>query len=190
MCNVMDRWKDFIKRSSEWLESWPQIRRLSGTTSPWTSAVMGHSPPHYLMFGRQPCLLVDFFFPTIGANTSHHWVPAYVEEVWEHFKEAFSKAQHQSNSEAAQQKCNYDKATITVQLMPGDIVLKKTDTFQGKRKVKDRWSKVECKVKCQVTNGMPSYEIKDLSGNVKVTHHNWLFLLATPQGGACLPRLH
>ena len=35
---------------------------------------------------------------------------------------------------------------------------------------------------CQVTNGVPSYEIRDSSGNVKVTHCNWLFLLATPQG--------
>ena len=31
---------------------------------------------------------------------------------------------------------------------------------------------------------MPSYKIKDSSGNVKVTHHNQLFLLATAQGEA------
>ena len=51
-------------------------------------------------------------------------------------------------------------------------MLKKADVFQGKRKVKDRLSKVEYEVIHQVTNGVPSYEIKDLSGNVKVTHHN------------------
>ena len=72
----------------------------------------------------------------------------------------------------------------TVQLMPGDMVLKKADAFQGKRKVKDHWSDVEYEVVCQVTNGVPSYEIKDSSGNVKVAHHNQLFLLATPQGEA------
>ena len=60
-----------------------------------------------------------------------------MEEVQEHFKEAYAEAQHQSNSKADQQKCNYDKATSTVQLMLGDIVLKKADAFQGKRKVKD-----------------------------------------------------
>ena len=48
--------------------------------------------------------------------------------------------------------------------------------------MKDWWSEVEYKVICQVTNGVPSYEIKDLSGNLKVTHPNRLFLLATPQG--------
>ena len=108
----------------------------------------------------------------IGANTSHHHVPTYVEEVQKCFKEAYTEAQHQSNSEADRQKCNYDKAMSTVQLMPGDIVLKKANAFQGKRKVKDRWSEVEYEVICQVTNGVPSYKIKDLSGNVKVTHHN------------------
>ena len=66
--------------------------------------------------------------------------------------------------------------------MPRDTLLKKAGAFQGKRKVKDWWSKVENEVICQVTNGVPSYEIKDLSGNVKVTHCNWLFLLATPRG--------
>ena len=102
----------------------------------------------------------------------------------EHFREAYAEAQHQSNSEVDRQKCNYDKATSTVQLMPGDIVLKKADVFQGKRKVKDRWSEVEYEVICQVANGVPLYEIKYSSGNVKVTHHNRLFLLATPQGEA------
>ena len=56
--------------------------------------------------------------------------------------------------------------------MPGDVILKKTDMFQGKRKVKDHWSKVEYEIIHQVTNGLPLYEIKDSSGNVKVTHCN------------------
>ena len=66
--------------------------------------------------------------------------------------------------------------------MPGDTVLKKTDAFQGKRKVKDWWSEVEYEVIRQVVNGMPSYEIKDPSGNLQVAHHNRLFLLAIPRG--------
>ena len=61
-------------------------------------------------------------------------------------------------------------------------MLKKADAFQGKRKVKDWWSKVEYEVIRQVANGVPLDEIKDSSGNVKITHHNQLFLLATPRG--------
>ena len=48
--------------------------------------------------------------------------------------------------------------------------------------MKDRWSKVEYEVICQVANGVPSYEIQDASSNLQVAHHNRLFLLATPQG--------
>ena len=64
--------------------------------------------------------------------------------------------------------------------MLGDSAVE-ADMFQGKRKVKDCWSEVEYEVICQVTNGVPSYETKDSSGNVKVTHHNRLFLLTTPK---------
>ena len=70
--------------------------------------------------------------------------------------------------------------------MLGDVILMKLDAFQGKRKVKDRWSEVQCVVTHQVTNDMPAYEVKDVSGNVKVTHHNWLFLVA-PVGDATTP---
>ena len=108
----------------------------------------------------------------IGVNTSRCHVPIYVEEVQKHFKEAYAEAQHQSNSEFDRQKCNYNKSMSTVQLMPGDIVLKKADAFQGERKVKDHWSEVEYEVICQVANGVPLYKIKDSSGNVKVTHRN------------------
>ena len=62
--------------------------------------------------------------------------------------------------------------------MLGDVILMKLDTFQGKRKAKDRWSEVEYVVTHQVTNDMPAYEVRDDGGNVKVTHHNRLFLVA------------
>ena len=61
-------------------------------------------------------------------------------------------------------------------------MLKKADVFQGKRKVKDRWSEVEYEVICHVANGVPSYEIKDPSNNLQVAHCNQLFLLAIPHG--------
>ena len=76
-----------------------------------------------------------------------------------------------------------------MQLMPGDVVLMKLDAFQGKRKVKDRWSEVEYVVTHQVASDAPPYEVKDDGGNIKVTHPNRLFLVAptrdtaTPLGG-------
>ena len=150
-----------------------------GTTSPRTSAglqqylICSHrvlTPlPHVWEVTSPPCRL---FLPHDWCKYKSPSCPHYVEEVQKHFKEAYAEAQHQSNSEVDRQKCNYDKSMSTVQLMPGDVVLKKADAFQGKRKVKDHRSEVEYEVICQVTNGVPSYEIKGLSGNVKVIHHN------------------
>ena len=116
-------------------------------------------------------------------------IPAYVDEVRKCFKEAYTEAHLQTNNEAEQQKWYYDRATSTMQLMPGDIVLMKLDVFQGKRKAKDRWSEVEYVVTHQVASDVPTYEVKDNSGSVKVTHLNRLFLVApvretaTPLGG-------
>ena len=56
----------------------------------------------------------------------------------------------------------------------------KNDAYQGKWKVKDRWSETEYVVVCQVADGIPAYEETDEAGNVKTIHHNWLFLVATP----------
>ena len=48
----------------------------------------------------------------------------------------------------------------------------KNDVYQGKWKVKDRWSETEYVVVRQVTDGIPAYEVKDEAGNVKTIHHN------------------
>ena len=101
-------------------------------------------------------------------------------EVRRCFKEAYAEAHLQTNCEAKKQKWHYDRATSTMQLVPGDMVLMKNDAYQGKWKVEDWWSETEYIVVSQVTDGIPAYEVKDEAGNVKTVHHNQLFLVATP----------
>ena len=55
----------------------------------------------------------------------------------------------------------------------------KNDAFQGKWKVKDRWSETEYVIVHQVADGVPTYEVKDEAGSIKTIHHNRLFLVAT-----------
>ena len=55
----------------------------------------------------------------------------------------------------------------------------KNNVYQGKQKVKDRWSETEYVVVHQVRDGVPAYEVKDEVGNVKTVHCNRLFLVAT-----------
>ena len=52
--------------------------------------------------------------------------------------------------------------------------------------MKDRWSEVEYVATHQVANDMPTYEVREDGGNVKVTHHNKLFLVA-PIRDAAMP---
>ena len=74
----------------------------------------------------------------------------------------------------------------TTQLVPGDVVLMKSNAYQGKQKVKDWWSETEYVVVHQVADDIPAYEVKDEVGSVKTVHHNQLFLLATPKVMSCL----
>ena len=134
------------------------------------------------VFGRHPHLPVDYYFPTVSAYKHSRHVPAYVMEVRRYFKEAYTEAHLQTNCKAKKQKCYYDRATSTAQLVPGDVVLMKNDAYQGKQKVKDQWSETEYVVVHQVADGIPAYEVKDEAGNVKTVHHNQLFLVASPIG--------
>ena len=112
-------------------------------------------------------------------------------EVRRCFKEAYAEAHLQMNCEAEKQKRYYDRTMSTMQLVPADVVLMKNDVYQGKQKVKDRWSETEYVV-CQVADDIPAYEVKDEAGNIKTIHHNQLFLVTTPEGaitplGASVP---
>ena len=161
-------------KKAQWEKHLPEV--LQAYNSTW-SVVTSYSL-HYLMFGRCLWLLIDFYFPTKGAFECSCHVPKYVDEIRRHFKEAYTEVHIQTNLEADRQKQNYDRATSTVQLVLGDAVLLKQDTFQGKRKMKDRWGN-EYEVICQVAPDVPVYKVHNRSGNARVVHRNRLFLVAS-----------
>ena len=162
-------------KKAQWEQHLPELLQAYNSTR---SAATSYSP-HYLMFGRHPPLPVDYYFLTVSAFECSHRMPTYVTEVRRHFKEAYAEAHLQTNCEAEKQKRYYDRATSTTQLVPGDMVLMKNDVYQGKRKVKDRWSETEYVVH-QVADGIPAYEVKDEARNIKTVHRNRLFLVAAP----------
>ena len=162
-------------KKAHWEQHLPELVQAYNSTR---SVVTSYSL-HYLMFGRCPHLPIDFYFLTMGAHVHTCRVPMYEAEVREHFKEAYTEANSQTNNEAEWQKQYYDRATSTVQLIPDDIVLMKLDVFQGKFKVKDWWNETEYEVVHQVAEDIPTYEVCDEGRTV---HCNWLFLVATPRG--------
>ena len=95
------------------------------------------------------------------------------------------EAQAQSMAEAQRQKQYYNQKIGAIGLKPGDLVLVMADTFQGKRKIKDRWEDKSHEIVHQIMTDISSYEVKEQHGHSCVLHHNWL-LLTTSEAGVPL----
>ena len=67
----------------------------------------------------------------------------------------------QSMSEVERQKWYYDRKANAIPLESGDLVLAKADTYRERRKVKDQWEEEPYEMECQVSEGIPSYLMKN-----------------------------
>ena len=85
-------------------------------------------------------------------------------------------------AEAQRQKWYYAQKIGAIGLKHGELVLVKADTFQGKRKIIDRWEDKPHKVVCQIVTDICSYEVKDQQGNSCILHHNLLLLVVSEAG--------
>ena len=64
-------------KKAQWEQHLPELLQAYNSTQ---SAVTGYSL-HYLMFGRRPCLPVDYYFPKVSTFKCSHHMPAYMMEV-------------------------------------------------------------------------------------------------------------
>ena len=112
-------------KKAQWEQHLPELLQAYNSTRSVVTSFL----PHYLMFGRQPCLPVDYYFLIVSAFECSHHMPTYMTEVRRCFKEAYAEAHLQTNCEAKKEKGYYDKIMNTVQLVPGDMVLMKTDAY-------------------------------------------------------------
>ena len=67
-----DQKVDWMRHLPEWVHAYNSMR----------SAITRYSP-HYLMFGCQPCLPIDFYFPTIRGMKEHQHVDHYIADLCE-----------------------------------------------------------------------------------------------------------
>ena len=174
------------KLSKDQKADWPKhLADLVHAYNSMRLAITGYSP-HHLMFGWQPCLPIDFYFPTIMSTEKHQHVNHYVDDLHGQLCKAFKEVQVQSTSEAERQRWYYDCKANAISLQPGDQVLAKADAYKGRRKVKECWGEELYEVECRIAEGVPPYLMKNqLTGCSQALHWNWLFLI-TPIMGAPL----
>ena len=151
------------------------------------SAMMGYSP-QYLIFRFRPRLPVNFYFPTLRSaevprrGATAKCVGEYITTVQDCLKASLHEAQAQSTAEAQRQKWYHDCKIDAIGLKPGDLILVKADTFQGKRKIMDRWGDKPYEVVHQIMTDVSLYKGKDQQGNSHVLHHHWLLPIASEAG--------
>ena len=168
--------------------NWPShLAEIAHAHNATQSRVTGYSP-HYLMFGQQPRLPVDFVFPTVGSNeaptreASARNVDVYVASVRDKLRSALQEAQAQLTAEACQWKWYYDRKIGAMNLKPGDLVLVKADAWKGKRKIKDRWDEETWEVSWQIAADVNSYKVTNQHGWSQVLYQIQLLLIASEVG--------
>ena len=115
-------------------------------------------------------------------EASSRSVDVYVASVRDRLRSNLWEVQAQSTAEAHQQKWYYDRKIGAVNLIPGNLVLVKVDTWKGKRKIKDRWEEETWEVIQQIVTDVPSYEVTNQHGQSRVLHRNWLLLITSEVG--------
>ena len=127
---------------------------------------------------------VDFLFPTLPNQDKPKRVDQYIGEIKDRLTEALQEARKQTTVEAHAQKRIYDRRANAVLLLPGDSVWVKADSYQGRRKIKDKWESGTWTVVRSVAGSLPTYVITNEHGRTRTVHRNRLFLIASSATGA------
>ena len=174
-------------RKALWSEHLPELLIAYNATH---STVTGYSP-YYLLFGRRPRIPVDYLFPTLRDSPHQTKMEVSVAAMQKRLKEAFVVARRLTSEEVARQCHYYDRKAGAVALQPGDVVMVCTDSFVGKRKVKDRWEDRGFIVESQLED-WPVYKVKCPTSvdrqkpKYRILHRNCL-LLVTDEGASSIP---
>ena len=142
------------------------------------NAATGFSP-YYLLFGREPKILVDAEFGLQrGGQRGSPGESNYISQLRRRLWFAHKKAKCLAQKQQAKHRELYDLKCRGAALDVGDLVLVKQTAWKGRHKIQDRWESGEYQVVGQPTPGVPVYSIKSVAGGkTKVLHRNLLLPL-------------
>ena len=132
---------------------------------------------YFLMYWRRPRLLLDLYCGTQVTNICVTASTNYVQEK-NRLKLAYRLTQKVSEG-GRRHLYNYDWRVKCVNLVPGDLVLVKKQTFKGKHKIQDYWKSQVYIVMEQSYDKSPVLKVKPhkCDGKVRLLHHSMLLLL-------------
>ena len=141
---------------------------------------MGFSP-YYLMYGRQPCLLVDITLGLAPCTITEPNTSNFIQKMREHAKWAQRKAEAFQAKEVQRHKQNYDKRGRAEALEVRDRVLVHATAFKGCHKIQDRWENREYVVEKWPSPNVPVYLVcpRDGEGYSWTLHRNYLLPINT-----------
>ena len=125
--------------------------------------------PHYLVFGTEARLPVDFLLNV--SNSDEEEEDEWIKVLKERLDTAWNSAGAQLQKEMLTRKSLYDKQTKPYHLREGDKVLLRNHQIRGRNKIQDYWMS-EVYVVINVLNSVSGvYRIKQLSGkDERVVH--------------------
>ena len=135
----------------------------------------GYSP-YYLLYGHKPLLPIDIEFGVKFPEVSDSITMNYVKKLKNRLEWTYRKAADNSRKENQRAKFNFNKSVQCSKLEVGDIVMVRAVGFRGKHKITDRWEDNLYKVLSQREDGLPVFQVQNLSmGQEKTLHRNLLY---------------
>ncbi|KAL0152450.1 hypothetical protein M9458_052173, partial [Cirrhinus mrigala] len=160
-----------LSKKGDWPLCLPQALFAYNTTP---HQATGESP-HFLMFGQEPRLPVDFLLGRVQepfAGSVHRWIL----EQQDRLQVAFKGARERLGVAADRRKARHDLQVKEAPLKEGQLVYLRDYSVRGRCKIQDLWSSVVYQVLRAPKEGGPVYTIApttDLS-KVKQVHRSLL----------------
>lgn len=154
-------WKTYIK---------PLVHAYNATRHEST----GFSP-FYVMFGRHPRLPVDVLMGIPEDSEKQDTYNDFISNLRERLDFTYKLVNQEATKSREKQKHQYDKKVTSSTLRPGDRVLVKATSFQGKHKLSYKWEEEPYIVSSQPHDNIPVYIIsRECDGLTKTVHRNLL----------------
>lgn len=124
-----------LEQKNHWPDYLPQLVFSYNTTIHQST---GESP-HFLMFGQEPQLPIDFLLGRVQEPEAGR-VSDWVQEHQRRLDVAFQGAKGRMEAAAAQRKARHDRKGQCDPLEVGQLVYVRDHTVRGRNKIQDAWS--------------------------------------------------